>query len=45
MPHEAFLFELFNEGRVHVEVHGGVVSWEVNVILSKDLSLDRDGVE
>ena len=30
---------------MHVQVDGGVVDWEVDVVLPEDLSLDRDRVE
>lgn len=45
VPHEALLLKLFDEGGVHVEVDGGVVAREVDVVVAEDFLLDGNGVE
>lgn len=45
MPQETLLDELLNEGRVHVEVHCGIVPWEVDVEFPENLLLYGYGVE
>ena len=44
MLEETFLFDLFDESGVHIEVHGVVVFWEIVVVVTEDLSLYGDWI-
>ena len=45
MLEETFLFDLFDESGVHIEVHGVVVFWEIVVVVTEDLSLYGDWIQ
>jgi hypothetical protein len=45
MLQKTLLLELLNQCGMHVQVHGGIVPREVELIVPKDLLLDGDGIK